>query len=777
MFLDAWHRPGPRPELDATAGEVVVLGGCVVDPPVFRENREQFLLELAPGARAAIHLLLRPGEAPPPLTYGQNVEVEARVRKPHNFNNPGAFDYAAYLARQQIFWTGSIPSGSPIKILPGECGSPFFRAMFALRTMALDRIQQFYPSDSYSTGMMGAILIGDSTRLERIWTQNFRRTGTFHALVISGQHVSVLAITLLFLLRLLFVPDLLAVGIAAIAAWIYAAVSGWSAPVVRAAGGFSIYLVARYFYRRGRILNLVAVVAIGYLIYDPGQLFDASFELSFLSVLAIAVLAIPLLEATSVPWSRGLRNLTNPDADPLQEPRVAQFRVELRLIAETLHWWTRLPQTWIVNAFGTLLRLAIGIFDLMAVSAVMQIGLALPMAIFFHRVSFSGLSANVIVVPLLSAVVPIGFVAIFSGWKPVAWVAAKLLAIAEAVAGWHARLEPNWRIPDPPLWLSLAFVLSLVLLGVTVRIQRWRWPSLVLTLGLFGWLLWQPGPPRTQPGTLELTAIDVGQGDSLLVAFPDGKLMLVDGGGVPAFGNRPKPRLEIGEDVVSPYLWQRKIRRLDVVAATHGHEDHVGGLVAVLDNFRPAELWTGATPEAPEWSALFAKARQVGTRIVARSAPEAFGLGGAEIRILAPSAGYEPSSTPKNNDSLAFEIHFGDHRFLLTGDMEKQVEGHLIFDGVLQKADVLKVAHHGSRTSSIDLFLDAVQPMVAIISDGFENSFHHPHPDVLRRLADRHAEILRTDLMGRMTVSSDGHRLSVETQDVAGKEASWMPAW
>jgi competence protein ComEC len=205
--------------------------------------------------------------------------------------------------------------------------------------------------------MMKAILIGDSSSLEKVWTEDFRRTGTFHALVISGVHVTVLAGVLLFLLRLCALPQIPALAITAVAAWVYALVSGMSAPVVRAAGGFTLFLIARFFFRRTRVLNLLAVIAIGYLLWDPDQLFDASFQLSFLSVAAIGALAAPLLEWRIAPLARGLEAINDLGIDPHLEPRVAQARVELRLVAETITAWVRLPKEWFATALAAGWRL------------------------------------------------------------------------------------------------------------------------------------------------------------------------------------------------------------------------------------------------------------------------------------------------------------------------------------------------------------------------------------------------------------------------------------
>ncbi len=765
VFVAAWNRPRRAPSIDAGARETVLLEGCVVEPSAFNADRDQFTLEMAPRARARVSIALRDGESPPEISYGQRVEVEARVRPIRNFRNPGSFDFVAWSARRETYWTATARSPAAVRVLPGSCGSWFLHAIFGLRTAALRRIESLYAGNAYATGMMESILIGDSTKLDKMWTSDFRRTGTFHALVISGLHITVLAATLLFALRLCFIREMPRLVIAAALIWIYVLVAGWNPPAVRAAGAFTLYLLGRYFYRPGRMMNLLAALAILYLACDPSELFEAGFQLSFLSVAAIAVLAAPLLERTSRRFRQALVHVRDVRRDPRLEPRAAQFRLELRLLAETLHYYLRLPERWITSAMAWSLRACLFAFDMIVVSTVMQVGLALPMAIYFHRISWSGFSANVVIVPLLSLVVPVGFVAIFTAWGIAARLAEGLLLLSAKVASWHVRWEPDWRVPDPPLWLALAFAAALIGLAFTMRRSRpWRWGALAACATLFALLFLHPFPPRVQAGSLELTAIDVGQGDSLLVAFPNGKLMLVDGGGVLSFGRKVKPKLDTGEDVVSPYLWTRSIGHLDVVVATHEHVDHTGGLGAILDNFHPPELWTGAHTNEPVWRDLSEHARRRGVKIVPLCAGRAMEFGGARIEVLSPPEDYLPNDTPKNNDSLAFRVTYGQTSFLLTGDMEKPMETRLLADDRALRAVVLKVGHHGSKTSSSAPFLDAVHPAFAIISDGVDNSFGHPNRDVLERLAERHAEVLRTDTVGLITVRSDGRRITVQTQ-------------
>lgn len=775
VMAGAWtaerHRIHQKPELDVATGEIAVLQGCVAEPSVFSEGREQFTLELGEHARARVSIYLREGEQGIDLPYGTPLKVNAKVRTPRNFLNPGSFDYAGYLARQDIFWTASASHTNAVSRQNGQCGNSFWRFLFGLRMASLRKLESLYRGDEYTTAMMQAMLLGESSKLQKVWTEDFRRTGTFHALVISGIHVSVLAGVILLLARLLFLPHTTALALATTTAWVYALVCGWQPPVVRSAGAFTLFLIARLFYRRGRLLNLLAAIAIGYLFFDPDALWDASFQLSFLSVLMIGALAVPLFDRTSAPRSAALRHLADGGMDLHFEPAMASFRIEMRLIAETFALALRLKLQRAALVWAALLRFGFFIYEAVLTSAIIQIGLALPMILYFHRVSFSGLSANIIVAPLLTAAVPVGFGAILSGWNWVAALARFMLQVAHSIAKWHVQFESNWRVPDPPLWLSAAFVVALVCLSLAQDWRRARRLLAMVVCALFGLLYYEPFRAQASGRFLELTAIDVGQGDGLLVRLPDGRHMLVDTGGIVSFGARRKPNLDIGEDVVSPYLWKLGLSHIDVLAITHWHDDHSGGVKAIIANFHPREIWTGANAPAIDW----------GVPVRSRVAGESFQYGGAEVAVLAPFADYVPSPTPKNNDSLVLRIRFGEHSFLLTGDIERPVESRLLAEAQVGKIDVLKVAHHGSRTSSSQEWVHASQPQFAIISAGEANLYRLPHPAVVERLQAAHAAVLRTDAFGLIRLRSDGHHFTVATYRYGGDEPAsgspFAPDW
>lgn len=757
----------PPPYLDAEPRELITVTGCIDSLPQRSEERLSFVLQAAPGARLRVSYYLKPNETPPDWHYGYQLQIPVRVKRIHNAGNPGNFDAERYFAHRQIYWTASIAHGYPVVQAPNACGNPVQAAIYSTRAFLLDRIQKITAGDTYLNAMLAALLLGDNTRLEDSFTENYRRTGTYHAIVISGIHITVLAGAIFALLRLCGIRTIPAYTTCACIAIAYALVCDLSAPVVRAAGGYLLFLGSKVFNRQGRTLNLLAAVAIVYLLCDTQQLFEASFQLSFLAVLALATLADPLLRVTTADWAHAFHSLAHPQFAP-RSSQVAARRLELMLLAETIETTTALPRkyaTLLIRIIGTSVIWGI---DVILTSAVVLIGLCLPMILFFHRLTLSSLTANLPVVFLLSLAVPLGFLAIATG--PILVPILKwLLLTSRDVVDWHLTWDTAVRIPDPPAWLLLAFPASLIATAFTARKHpRFTPIPLGLTIGLFLFLIFHPyaTPPQLHPNQLELTAMDVGQGDSLFLATPQGHLAVVDGGG------SRFSRLDPGESNVSAYLWSRRIATVDTLIASHGDLDHLGGLLSINDNFHPREVWVSSQISGPLWERF--KTHSTQSRIRYLSAGDQLQLGELQVRVLWP-----PKDEPMNKSnltSLVLLLTHGTKHFLFTGDIDQSVEARLLEDPALPRLDVLKVAHHGSRFSTTQSFLDHTRPAIAISSAGFENGFNHPHPTVSDRLSTNHVLHFRTDRMGQITLLSDGHKLTADPYIYRNpKTLGWIP--
>lgn len=267
-------------------------------------------------------------------------------------------------------------------------------------------------------------------------------------------------------------------------------------------------------------------------------------------------------------------------------------------------------------------------------------------------------------------------------------------------------------------------------------------------------------------GKLELTVLDVGQGDSLLVVTPGGKTLLIDGGG--AFGGFPGHEehngVDPGEEAVSLYLWSRGFQKLDVVALAHAHQDRLGGLTAILENFRVAQLWIGREVSVPALVRLEELARERKIAIEHELRGKSFRWDSVDGEFLWPEiVPEELAPSAKNNDSLVLRLRYGNETLLLPGDAEKQVEREILSENgpEAMRADVLKIGHHGSKNSTTPEFLAAVQPRVGIISAGEDNPYGHPSPELLERLENAGIRILRTDRNGAVQVMTDGRQLEI----------------
>ncbi|MBV9075684.1 MAG: ComEC/Rec2 family competence protein [Acidobacteria bacterium] len=629
------------------------------------------------------------------------------------------------------------------------------------------------------TALLAAMLLGERSLLDEQAKIDFQRTGSYHLLVVSGMAVAVLGFTIFLLLRAIRLPETVATLLSALGLAAYISVTDLGAPVQRAALMCAAYLLARLFYRERNALNAVGIAGLVVLAADSRSLFDAGFQMTFIAVLTIAGIAIPILERSTRPRRAALYQLDALGYDLHLEARQAQLRVMLRMMLGRLEqllprWIARLL---LLGGLRAVLRTA----ELILVSALMQVALAAPMAVYFHRATTLALPANLVVVPLVSVLLPtamattlLSYGAAWLAWPGKCFTAILLHATQAGVFTFAHLRGAEWRVPDPPAW-TVAFCMAALVACISFAKRAPRLSLCALTaLGIGALLLVNARHPDTLPGQLEITAIDVGQGDSLLVVLPDGKTLLVDGGGTLGANTSG---FDIGEDVVSPYLWARGFSHIDAVALSHAHGDHIGGLSAVLKNFHPGELWISPGPSTFALNSLINQSRAARMKMRTRVAGESFEFGGAKFDVLAPALDVNPSTQRDNDDSMVLRVSFGKTSALLEGDAEKKTERRIALD--VGPINLLKVAHHGSSTSSIPELLSHGKPQFAVISVGRLNRYGHPTAQVLQRISQAGGCIFRTDLEGALSFYLDGTRMEAvhwgREREVINFRDPWSP--
>ncbi|MGP8142682.1 MAG: ComEC/Rec2 family competence protein [Terriglobales bacterium] len=702
------------------------------------------------------------------FAYGTRLRILAKLHPARNYRNPGAFDYEGYLRDNGISVLGSAEAAD-IERLPGFSGSRIQLWRNRVHASIIAKIHQLWPASQAS--LMDAMVLGEESFLHNSTRTEYQRSGTYHVLVVSGMNLSILAFAIFWTLRQFRVDPAVAAVTTVAVSFAYAFVVGVGPPVWRAALMLATYLGARLLYRGRNMMNAIGAAALGVLIADPHALFGASFQLTFLAVFIIAGIGSPILERTTWPYARGLRMLRAASYDLHVPSKVAQFRLDLRMIGGRL-------ARFIGNRLGFALpaifmRVAIGVSGLMFISALMQAGLALLMAYHFHRATTMGMPANLVVIPLTQVLMPAAAAAVGLGYisttlaKPAVWVSGLAL---EGIAGTvhflgGAHLAgtsiADLRVAMPSIAMIVASIAALTLAMLAARIRRTRWAafaSVVLVFGVAAWIAFVPSRPHLRAGVMEMTAIDVGQGDSILLVTPEGRTLLIDAGGIPQWMHSD---FDLGEQVVSPYLWHRGIDHLDLVVMTHPDADHYGGMPAVISNFHPRELWLSIDRPVGAFAAVVAQARRAGITISVKKEGDEFDYGGAHFHMLAPGRDQVTGLRRANDDCLVFTAAYLGTTALLEGDAERPAERRVVEEHP-GEAMLLKVAHHGSVSGTSADLLAAIHPRYAVISVGARNVYGHPRREVLERLQQAGVKTYRTDVQGAVSFYLDGKTVTPE---------------
>jgi competence protein ComEC len=717
-----------------------------------------------------------------PFHCGDRIRAVGRLFPPQVYHPPGVWNRADYLLDQGITSTGSTDVES-MQPLGNEnhrslaCRFAEWQHTASARLLALPAAMQHVPASlrfsEDDAAMLAAMTTGDRTFLTRQLRAGFERTGSFHMLVVSGFHIAIVAGCLFWIARRLRLPRLPATLMTVAGSFAFALFTGFAAPVQRSLWMVTLYLIGRLVYRERSPLNTIGFAALCLLVVSPRSLFDAGLQMTLLAVVSISGIAVPLLAKTVHPYLEATRDLGTVALDVKLVPRIAQFRVILRMICSRLQRATSAWLGW--RIFPLLLRFALRCIELVTVSCIVELAMMLPMAMYFHRITVFALPVNLLILPLLTVLLPAALLMLLAliAFPAVAVVPAiavsVLLHLSVVLVDLFGSIAlGDFRIPAPVPWQVLLFCAMLAAAIALARGGPWSRRAAWAALALAAFAAIAPRSIDHPHDAMLVEAIDVGQGDSLLLITPDGKTLLVDGGGLPGGPHRVTQNFDIGEEVVSPALWARGIRHLDAVALSHAHSDHMGGLPSVLRNFHPTEIWVGNNPHVPTYDALLNEANQLHAQVRSLRAQDTLTLGATSVNVLAPFSNYVPGPEPANNDSLVLHIAYGASSVLLEGDAEAPVERAMLSEQGLQST-LLKVGHHGSISSTQPEFLARVAPQCAVISCGLRNRYGHPRSEVLDELQAAGVRTWSTDIDGATCFRLDGNSAAATPCDAGSR--------
>ena len=729
------------------------------------------------------------------LSHGSRVKVACLLEREEKYLNPGVYSRTVLLDRQGIDATANLKS--PLLIEKMADAMPIDRlagTFFELRAGLIHKTREMF--SPRTAGVLIASMLGNKYFLDKQTSDVFREGGTFHVLVISGLHITFIGGLLLLFTRIFTKRRRVQAVVTVSSLWLYGIAVGGDVPVVRACVMFTIVMIGYAEFRSSTLLNSLGASALFLLAWRPSDLFDPSFQLTIVSVGAIVAVGLPLLSKLKSAGS------WMPTPEQPFPPNASNW---LRRFCETVYWnedsWEihRGRQIWkakiakspYFSEFGrTGLRNAIiFIFESVVVSAVVQICLMPLLVYYFHRFPLVSIPMNMwvggvlaaesvaaviaVTISTVSATLAFPFVALAEFFN---WMIVTLPSIATRSIFSNTRfpiysgpLRAMYLIYFAPLVASTVFLirwdpfaLKTKTLSASTRLMRASSPITLAVAAVL--ILLHPFSSPRPDGKLRIDFLDVGQGDAALITFPNGKTMLIDAGGKLDYRNADTDQEQfepdvprIGEMVVSEFLWERGISHIDMIVATHADADHIQGLSDIVRNFSVGNAYLGRIDDDPELAPFLAELDRFGIKRTIVRAGETMEIAGVRIDVLNPL----DDGVSANNGSVVFKITFAETSFLFTGDIEAQAEAMMLLAGDDLKADVVKVPHHGSRSSSTAEFVGAVKPRYAIVSVGRRSLFGHPHTEVAERWRAGGAELMTTGERGTITVVSDGKEISV----------------
>lgn len=718
------------------AGENVEITGFIASEPEINGLKVQYVIKVAEIAangktkRVPGRILittLKDDSGMYFYDYGRRVVINGRLDIPSSARNPGGFDYRLYLAQHGVSAT-VFARVEDIKVF-GESSGIFIRSIgLAIRKRIVEVINSSLPSQQ--AGLLSGILIGYREGLSKEVQDVFSDSGLSHVMAVSGANVAFLVAPLAFLFKKLYIRRAVANTAIICVLVFFVFITGFEPSVVRAVIMAIVMLLGQIARRETDIFTSIAFASLLLLIYNPFNLFNIGFQLSFAATLSLVF------------FYKTIR-------------RMISFRFLPAMLA-----------------------------DAASVTLAAQVGVLPITAMYFNKISLVSILSNLVVVPLIEVITVLGAIMAVIGQfsifisRLIGYINCAFLSFVLYVSKTVAYLPfATVRTTTPSVLAVILYYLAAWFLlwykpmhNIRLRLKHCIIPVISYMIILcLGTLL---------PAKLEMVFIDVGEGDSIFIKTYRGKTILVDGGGD---SNGAWKGTNIGDSTVVPFLLDWGVSKLDMVIVTHAHSDHVGGLLPVILNFKvggiviPGSIMPDSSKkgmadigykeynegeDAFEKLVQAAKTRNIKIHECYRG--DVIRLDSQTgFHVLHPKKGHPIEKSSLNNNSLVLKLYYKDVTVLLTGDIEEEAEQLLLGDGVKLCADILKVAHHGSDTSTTGEFLEGVKPNAAIISTG-RNKFGHPSAKVVERITSRGINLFRTDRDGGLILKTNGRKIALK---------------
>ena len=720
----------------------ISLEGTLDRPPQDSQGRTQLLIQaenvILSDRHIPVdgHLLIFLKEGNRSIHLGDRLRFLCKLYPPHGFHNPGGFSFERYLAFERIHTLGFLTEENHwVKIGEG------FKNPILLRIEGWrDHIRDFLGRESHpkSSGIFEALVLGEQGNIPEEVKDHFVVTGIAHLLAISGDQFGIVAfLSFSLLIWILKRSEFLLLSIS-VRKWaagltipcilLYTFIAGGGISVIRAMIMVVTFLFSILFNRERNLLHTLVLAAFLILLFSPPSLFDVSFQLSFLAVLSILYLV----------------------------PRILKEVKKEGILLPPKPSWKQ--NVWKYFKLSLL------------VTAVAMLGTAPFVTLHFNRISLIGLATNLFIIPYVGfLIVPLSLLASILSFflYPLATLLIHIndiltLILLKIVAFFASIPFASFFVSTPT---ALEIILFYLLLFWVVHLKKRkvvRYLFLASCVALVFDLAFWNLKDRFQKD-LTITFIDVGHGDSILLEFPKGKRMLIDGGGL------HEDRFDIGKNVIAPFLWKKRIQKIDILVLTHPDPDHLKGLNFIASHFSVSQFWDnglqGGSESYLQLKETLLKRKIKWLSLNEKTLPQM--INGVQISVLNPSVRKESRRNDQNpsflnNESLVMKIQFRNIGLLLAADIGKEAEYRIISEGFPIKADVLKIPHHGSASSSSPFFLEKVKPTYAILSVGERNIGRLPHPEVLRRYKRLGTRIFRTDKHGAITVITDGEKIEIK---------------